>query len=161
MLMSNNVEFNQELVNNYFANWIGISTINTENYKKSPSVFGLYFPDRKTASMSYLFLQEWQKWNPEYPMILSVIKESEGKYSFYIYKENRNEFVKGTFEHNLNTKELQIFLENELNHVFVILARFPDSNNNIVDNPSQHFMTMKNLRYKERIDVNSTEIENN
>lgn len=159
--MPNNVEFNQKLVNTYFTNWIGVSALNTEDYEKGPSVFGLYFPDRKTASKSYVFLQEWQKWKPEDPMILSIVKESEKKYSFYIYKESRNEFVKGTFDHNLDTKELKIFLENELNHVFVILARFPDSDNNIVDNPSQHFMTIKNLKYKERTEVDLIEIENN
>jgi len=68
--MPNNVEFSQELVNTYFTNWIGVSALNTKNYEKGPSVFGLYFPDRKTASKSYVFLQEWQKWKPEYPMIL-------------------------------------------------------------------------------------------
>ncbi|WP_375587217.1 hypothetical protein [Flagellimonas aurea] len=159
--MSNHVEFNQELVNTYFTNWIGVSAINTEDYEKGPSVFGLYFPDRKTASISYVFLQEWQKWKPELPMILSVVQESENQYSFYIYKENRDEYVKGTFDHNLDTKELEIFLENEIDHVFVIIARFPDADNNIVDNPSQHFMTLKNLKYKRRSEVKSTEIENN
>lgn len=86
--MPNNVEFNQELVNTYFKNWVGVSALNTDDYEKGPSAFGLYFPDRKTASTSYVFLQEWQKWKPEQPMILSVVKENKEKYSFYIYKEN-------------------------------------------------------------------------
>lgn len=159
--MANNVEFNQELVDTYFTKWVGVSAINTEDYEKGPSVFGLYFPDRKTASKSYLFLQEWQKWKPELPMILSIVQESEEKYSFYIYKKNRDEFVKGTFDHNLDTNELKTFLANEINHIFVVLARFPDSNNNIVDNPSQQFMTMKNLKFKKRAEVESMEIENN
>lgn len=159
--MANNVEFNQELVDVYFTKWVGVSAINTEDYEKGPSVFGLYFPDRKTASTSYLFLQEWQKWKPELQMVLSIVQESEEKYSFYIYKESRDEFVKGTFDHNLDTNELKIFLANEINHIFVVLARFPDSNNNIVDNPSQQFMTMKNLKFKKRAEVESMEIENN
>jgi hypothetical protein len=159
--MPNNVEFNQELVNAYFKNWIGVSALNTDNYEKGPSAFGLYFPNRKVASSSYAFLQEWQKWKPEQPIFLSVVKENKEKYSFYIYKENRREFVKGTFDHNLDTQELQIFLKNELEHIFVILARYPDSNNNIMDNPSQQIMTIKNLKYKERAEINSSEIENN
>ena len=159
--MSNIVEFNQKLVDTYFTNWIGVSVMNTENYEKGPSVFGLYFPDRNTASRSYIFLQQWQKWNSSIPLVLSVIQESEEKYSFYIYKEGRSEFVKGTFSHNLDSKELSVFLQNEIDHIFVLLARYPDSNNNIVDNPSQEFMTLRNLKFKKRIEVSFTDIENN
>lgn len=44
---------------------------------------------------------------------------------------------------------------------FVVLARIPDKNNNIVDNPSQHFMLIENLRVKNRDQFTSEEIEVN
>ncbi len=156
-----NVEFNQKLVDQFFKNWVGISTYNTEDSQKGPSVFGLYFPSRKIAVRSYVFLIEWQKWKDDQDMILSVVEESDEKFSFYIYKENRKEFVKGTFSENLNIPELRKFLKNETGRKFVIIARFPDSNNNIVDNPSQNIMLIERLKFAERTNIKSTQIENN
>ncbi len=156
-----NVEFNQNLVDTYFHDWVGISTYNTEDYKKGPSVFGLYFPDKNTAVSSYVFLTEWKNWKPDQPLILLVVKENDKKYNFYIYKENRTEYVKGTFEDNLNVKELREFLKNEIDRKFVVVARYPDSENNIVDNPSQDIILFENLRFFERSEIGESEIESN
>lgn len=157
--MSEIVEFNQELVDRYFSNWIGISTKNSE--KNEPSVLGLYFPDFKLASKSHLLLNEWQKWMPEDNLVFSVVQENEHTYSFYFYKKNRKEFVKGTFDHNLDIDELKIFLKNEKNRMFAILARFPDNANNIVDNPSQNIISLKGLSFSYRRDLTSNDLEYN
>jgi len=159
--MSDNVEFNQSLVDKYFNNWVGVSAHNAENREIEPSCFGLYFPNHNIASVAYVFLNEWKNWMPENELILSIIKESESKYSFYFYKENRSEFVKGTFEENLIVNDLETFIKNEQVGKFVVLARYPNSNNDIVDNPSQFFITMKGFKFNERKNVQKNDIENN
>ena len=159
--MSSNVEFNQVLVDKYFNNWIGISANNTENREIGPSCFGLYFPNYNIASVAYIFLNEWKNWMPNNKLVLSIVKENETKYSFYFYKENRTEFVKGTFKENLIISDLETFIKNEKNSKFVILARYPNSNNDIVDNPSQFFITMDGLKFNERKGIQINDIENN
>ena len=47
------VEMNQDLVNHYFKNWTGISTFNTDDYNRGPSVFGLYFKDFPVLSIQH------------------------------------------------------------------------------------------------------------
>lgn len=159
--MSDYVEFNQNLVDKYFNNWVGVSAYNPKNQEIEPSCFGLYFPNYNIASVAFTFLNEWKNWMPHEELILSIVKESEIKYSFYFYKENRNEFVKGTFEENLIVNDLEIFIKNEQLGKFVILARYPNSNNDIVDNPSQNILTINGLKFNQRKNIEIIDIENN
>jgi hypothetical protein len=159
--MSDKVEFNQILVDKYFSNWIGISANNAANREIRPSCFGLYFPNHRLASVAYAFLNEWKNWMPNNKLILSIVKEDEYKYSFYFYKENIKEFVKGTFKENLIISDLTTFIKNEQNGKFVLLARYPNSNNDIIDNPSQFFITMDGLKFNERKGIKINDIENN
>ena len=85
--MSDYVEFNQNLVGKYFNNWLGVSAYNATNGETEPSCFGLYFPNHNITSVAYVFLNEWKNWMPNDELILSIIKESEIKYSFYFYKK--------------------------------------------------------------------------
>lgn len=159
--MSDYVEMNQNLVDKYFNNWLGVSAYNAINKDIEPSCLGLYFPNHYIASIAYVFLNEWKNCMPNNKLILSIIKESESKYSFYFYKENRNEFVKGTFEDNLIVNDLKTFIKNEQVRKFVILARLPNLNDYIFDNPGQIFITMKGFKFNERKDVRKNDIENN
>lgn len=155
------IQFSQELVDAFFNSWIGVSTYNTNNYNIGPSAFGLYFPNKSIALKSYLFMKEWNIWQEDYPLTLSIIRESSTKYSFYFFKIGRNEFVKGTFEENLNVEELHHFIENEKNRKFVVLARYSNQIEDIIDNPIQDFFLINGLNYKNRNEVKKGEIENN
>jgi hypothetical protein len=154
-------EFNQELVNSYIKNWVGISVYNTVDYNRGPSCFGLYFLDYNSATSSYEFIREWQKWNEYLPLILSIVKENEKEYSFYFYKQGRPEFIKGTFSNNLDVIELGNFLLNDKNRKFALLPRFPDDQNNIVDSYTTDVILIDGLIYNERSMIKLAQIENN
>ena len=124
-------ELTQDIVNKYFKDWIGVSIFNSEDPDKEPSCFAMDFLNFESAISSYEFLREWQNWLHELPLTLSVVKENNTTYSFYIYKQNRWEFVKATFSINLNISKLQIFIKNEQSRSFVILPRYADDNDNI------------------------------
>lgn len=154
------VEFTQELVNQYIQNWIGVSAISREN--NTPGFFRLYFPDQQSAFKSFVFIDGWQEWMPEYKMVLSIVKENEKEYSFYIYKETRTEFIKGRFSSdiNLNIENLESFVESEKNGKFVILTSYPNKNNDIVDGVSQKIVVFEKLKLGNRNGINFYDIEN-
>ncbi|MCR9226080.1 MAG: hypothetical protein NXH90_01485 [Flavobacteriaceae bacterium] len=59
-------------------------------------------------------------------------------------------------------KELKDFIERESNRVFAIIARYPDANNDIVDNPvMDEILTMDGFEYFERVEVKPGMVENN
>ncbi len=71
--MSNNVEFNQELVNTYFTDWVGVSALNTEDSKK---VFAILRQNKTTnnfppalASIFDItiqpFMSNWMQHDPQ------------------------------------------------------------------------------------------------
>jgi hypothetical protein len=153
------VDLNQDIVNKYFKNWIGVSIFNTENPNKEPSCFCLDFLDFDSATSSYEFIREWQNWLSELPLILSIVKENRSKYSFYLYKQNRKEFVEATFSENLNTKKLKAFIEEEKSRTFVLLPRYSDENNNIVDSYTTEVIILKGVRYSDRKNIRLNQIE--
>lgn len=155
------VEMNQDLVNQYFKNWVGVSTYNTDDYNRGPSCFGLYFLDFKSATSSYEFLREWQNWLKEIPIILSIVKENGNKYSFYFYKQDKPEFVKGTFDKNLDIKELEKFISNEKSRKYILLPRFPDDDDDIVDSYTDNVILVDGLCFYERKQIKPKQIENN
>ncbi|MFD2891199.1 hypothetical protein ACFS5J_04135 [Flavobacterium chuncheonense] len=153
------VEFTQELVNEYIQNWIGVSAIAREN--NTPGFFRLYFPNQQSAFKSFVFIDGWQEWLPEHKMVLSIVKENEKEYTFYIYKETRTEFIKSTFssEINLNIENLESFMASEKNGKFVILTSYPNENNDIVDGVSQKIVVFEKLKFANRSEIKSYEIE--
>jgi len=154
-----NVEFNQKLVDSFFNNWVGIHASNTEDYNIGPSALLLYFPDFKSANRAYVFLKEWNVWLQNRNIKLSIVKESEERYSFYFFIEGRPEFVKGSFQDNLNIGDLAVFLRNENDRKFVIMARYPNGEE-IFDNISQDVFLLKGFKFIERENVRDTDIEN-
>ena len=152
-------EFTQELVNEYIQNWIGVSAIPREN--NTPAFFRLYFPNQKSAFKAFVFLDGWQEWLPEENMILSVVKENEKEYTFYIYKERRPEFIKGKFSKNvnLNIENLESFIVSEKNGKFIILTSYPDEDNNIVDGVSQKIILFEKLKFADRNEIKNSDIE--
>lgn len=108
-------------------------------------------------------MMEWKaQIMEEKKFCLSIVKENEQEYSFYFYKESRSEFVKGKFSENLDAKELKDFINKDANRTFVVIARYPDADNNIVDNPISHkFLTIEGFKYFERSEVKVNSIEDN
>lgn len=154
-------ELTQDIVNKYFKDWIGVSIFNSEDPDKEPSCFGMDFLNFESAISSYEFLREWQNWLHELPLILSVVKENSSTYSFYIYKQYRREFVKATFSINLNINKLQIFIRNEQSRSFVILPRYADYNDNIVDSYTQNVIVFNGVKFLKREEITCGQIENN
>jgi hypothetical protein len=154
------IELNQDIVNKYFKNWIGVSIFNTDNPEREPSCFCLDFLDFTSATTSYEFIREWQNWLNELPIILSIVKEDDSKYSFYLYKQNRKEYIKATFSKNLNIKKLELFIKEEKSRSYVLLPRFPDKDNNIVDSYTTDVILLKGIRFSNRKDVKTDQIEN-
>lgn len=153
------VEFTQELVNEYIQNWIGVSAIPREN--NTPAFFRLYFPNQKSAFRAFVFLDGWQEWLPEQNMIVSIVKENEKEYTFYIYKERRPEFIKGIFSKdvNLNIENLESFIASEKNGKFVVLTSYPNQDNNIVDGVSQKILVFEKLKFADRNEITVSDIE--
>ena len=152
-------EFTQELVNEYIQNWLGVSAIAREN--NTPAFFRLYFPTQKSAFKAFIFLDGWQEWLPEQKMILSIVKENEKEYTFYIYKEKRTEFIKGKFSKdvNLNIENLKSFILSEKNGKFMIFTSYPNENNNIIDGVSQKILLFEKLKYADRNQITDFDIE--
>ncbi|WP_289665948.1 hypothetical protein [Flavobacterium panacagri] len=157
----NNVKFNQNLVDEYIHSWNGVSVYNTENYNIGHSVLGLYFPSPSIGTKAYIFLKEWKNWLPDQELIFSIVKESETNYSFYFYKEGRYEFIKGTFQNNLILEDIQNFIKYDRKRKFVIIARFPNVDNDIIDYPHQDVIMLNSFKYSERNKIKTNSIEDN